>query len=164
MKQLKGYENLYSIDESGNVFSIRRNRLLKQYLSFKFKGLSYYVYTLSVNSKSKNYTVHRLLAENFIDNPLNLPVVDHINGDTTDNRLENLRWCTLSQNRINSKKASNKTSQYRGVSWSKIKKKWIAQGRINGKVKKLGSFDSEIEASKSYNEYSAKYHGEFVRN
>ncbi len=162
MQPIKGYENLYLIDRQGNVFSIRRNKTLKPYLSFKFSNLFYYSFTFSVGGKRKNHTLHKLLASTFIENPLNLNVVDHINGDTKDNRLENLRWCTLSQNRINSKKAKGKTSEYRGVSWNKDKKKWVAQGRIDGKVVRLGSFNSEIDASNCYNEYAKNYHGDFA--
>ncbi len=164
MQPIKGYENLYLIDKLGNVFSIRRNKMLKPYYSLKFNGLKYYTFTFSVGGKKKNHTLHKLLASTFIENSLKLPVVDHINGDTSDNRLENLRWCTRSQNRINSKKSKNKTSQYKGVCWEKMKKKWVAQGKINGKVVKLGTFNSEIEAYHSYEEYSRKYHGEFARN
>lgn len=57
----------------------------------------YYV----LNIKGKNVNVHRLVAEAFIPNPNNLPVVDHINRIRTDNRVENLRWVGLSENALN---------------------------------------------------------------
>lgn len=53
-------------------------------------------YKLKVNGKGTK--VHRVIAETFLPNPLNLPEVDHINGDKKDNRVENLRWCTSKQN------------------------------------------------------------------
>lgn len=155
MQPIKGYENLYLINKNGEVFSIRRKKMLKPYLSFKFKGLYYYSFVFTSNGNRKNHT---------LPNPLNLSLVDHINGNTTDNRIENLRWCNRSQNRINSKKTTGKTSKYRGVSWDKQHKKWKVQGRIDGKVVRLGSFNSELEASEIYDKYAKKYHGEFARN
>jgi len=50
------------------------------------------------NHIGKNYTVHMLVATAFIPNPENKPCVDHINGDRTDNRALNLRWCTVAEN------------------------------------------------------------------
>jgi len=89
--------------------------------------------------------------------------IDHINGDKLDNRRENLRSATRSQNKMNSGKPKNNTSGYKGVCWYKRGNKWRAQIGINGKLKHLGYFEDKEEAAKAYKKAAEKYHGEFVR-
>ena len=88
-------------------------------------------------------------------------VVDHINHDTLDNRRENLRVCTNSQNMMNSRKYISNTSGYKGVCWVKKSGKWVARISINKKQTVLGYFTCPKEASKAYCAASRKYHGEY---
>jgi hypothetical protein len=79
-------------------------------------------------------------------------VIDHINGDSTDDRLENIRLLTHTENtRAFAKKRDGSTSIYRGVYFCKGKGKWRAQIRVNAKPYHLGRFDSEEEAALAYN-------------
>lgn len=91
-------------------------------------------------------------------------MVDHINGDTLDNRKSNLRLCTNAQNMRNQKRhRDNKTSRYKGVSLKRDCNKYRAQLCTNGKVTHLGYFDSELDAARAYDQAALKYHGEFAR-
>lgn len=89
--------------------------------------------------------------------------VDHINGDPLDNRKENLRVCTRSQNMCNTKINSNNKSGVKGVYWSKDRLKWCVQISIDNKTIPLGRFDNFEEAVKTRLEAEEKYHGEFAR-
>jgi len=74
------------------------------------------------------------------------PELDHIDRDKQNNRIENLRSVTRSENCFNKAKREGMTSKYKGVSWKKANNKWIAQIKINQKVKHIGSFDTQEEA------------------
>jgi len=89
--------------------------------------------------------------------------VDHINGNGLDNRKDNLRFCTSSQNYQNSRKRKNCSSKYKGVWWHKQSKKWQTGIVLNYKNYHLGYFTNEIEAAKAYDLTAAEFFGEFAR-
>lgn len=89
--------------------------------------------------------------------------VDHINGDTLDNRDENLRWATRSQNGANRKKRIDSKSRFKGVSWITANKKWCAQLRHNGKLYRLGNFLLEEDAYRAYSLKAKEVFGEYWR-
>ena len=103
IKNIRGYEGLYIIDSLGNVVSLPKqqgSRFVNQYkiLGTKINRLGYKEVALSKNGKTKTLLLHRLIAIHFVDNPENYPCVNHKNGIKTDNRIENLEWCTRSYN------------------------------------------------------------------
>lgn len=89
-------------------------------------------------------------------------VVDHINNDKLDNRKENLRACTQSQNCANSSKCTDNLSGYKGVYLSRGKY-WIARITYHRKLMHLGIFPTKEEAAIAYNKAALKYFGEFVK-
>ena len=95
MKDVCGYEGLYKVDENGNVFSVRNNKLLKRMM---FPSGYEYVHLCNGKGKTKLFRVHRLVAETFIPNPNNLPEVNHKDGDKLNNNVKNLEWCTNLEN------------------------------------------------------------------
>lgn len=106
-KDIPGYEGLYMISSMGRIKSAYSKRILSLVPS-GHKGKDYYVIALVRNGEKKNFPIHRLVAMAFIPNPLNLPCVDHLNTDRFDNRVENLRWCTYSENNLNPITSSKK--------------------------------------------------------
>ena len=86
---------------------------------------------------------------------------DHKNRNTLDNRRENIRKCTPFQNARN-KKSWGKTSQYKGVSFWSLGKKWKASITFNNNRKHLGFFDSEKDAAHAYDSAANIYHGQFA--
>lgn len=88
--------------------------------------------------------------------------IDHKDNDSLNDRIENLRPATRSQNMANSLLSKNNTSGQKGVSWHKRQRKWIARIMVDRKPIQLGSFDDPIEAKAAYDEAAKKYFGEFA--
>ena len=105
----------------------------------------------------------QILLHRFIINCPEDKVVDHINGDTLDNRKCNLRICTQVDNMKNQKKNIRNTSGYKGVSWNKKSKAWEVSITQNGKRHYLGMYKDKEEAIKVRKEAEEKYFGEYNR-
>ena len=114
---------------------------------------------ISPGEKKIIFSMHREIM-NFPDGQL----VDHRNGNTLDNRRDNLRLATRAQNNCNRRKTKSKTSsRFIGVSFHKLNQRWCANIRHNKKRIWLGYFVSEIDAARAYDAAAKKYHGEFAR-
>lgn len=101
-EDLKGYEKSYQISDSGRIFTKRRligNQIYYgKELVPQLTQDGYLKVTLSGSCRSKKYYLHRLVAIQFIDNPYNLPQVNHIDGNKLNNSITNLEWCTKQEN------------------------------------------------------------------
>ena len=92
MKDIKGYEGHYKINEEGEVFTVKHNRIKK--LKPRISHDGYVWYNLCKEGKQKTCRANRLVAETFIPNPDNKPTVNHIDGNKLKNSVSNLEWAT----------------------------------------------------------------------
>lgn len=112
--------------------------------------------------EGKLYNAHRLMF--LLYNGWLPKVLDHIDGDRSNNKIENLRPATWSQNLQNMKLRPTNKSGCKNVSWSNAKRKWVVQLSINGRQTNLGRFDDLELADLVATEARDKYHGAFARH
>jgi HNH endonuclease/AP2 domain len=126
----------------------------------KFKwhiGGGYAIRTAQNDFKQITVRMHREI----LQAPKGLEV-DHVNKDKLDNRRQNLRLASKSQNARNRGANKNNTSGFKGVSWNKRDNKWQALIRVHLKKKFLGYFDDPTEAAKAYDKAAKELHEEFA--
>lgn len=148
-KEIKGYEGKYIISNYGEIISLPRykqnNSKLqyvepKEILRYVNKNNGYVYVQLWNDAKFKNIRLHKLVAENFIENVDNKPQINHIDGNKENNRVDNLEWCTCKENIQHAYKNNLKTNTQQ----IKIK-------QFDKKHKFIQEFDSLSEASKILN-------------
>jgi hypothetical protein len=117
----------------------------------------------ATNQKVGHLKYNGLFLHRLIMQPDDGFFVDHINGNGLDNRRENLRVVSHSQNMMNSRKPVSNTSGIKGVSWYAKTKKWKAQIAASGKKMHIGYYCTKEEAAKAYAEASRRLHKQFGR-
>ncbi len=141
-----GFEN-YKIHRNGDVENVKTNKILKAFTN----NMGYLNVGLCKDGKVTNMRIHRLIALHFIPNLDNKKCIDHIDRNKQNNNIDNLRWVTCSENRLNTPIFGK--SKFRGVCFNKPTNKWKAQITIDRKQKYLGLYTSEIDAAKAYNDF-----------
>lgn len=102
-RDIKGYEGLYKVSNYGRIKSLERKDCLGRSKKEKILKLSedkdgYLLITLHKNKKVKTFKVHRLVAETFVPNPNNYPIINHKDENKINNHVSNLEWCTVKYN------------------------------------------------------------------
>lgn len=140
--KIKDYEN-YILFSDGRIYNTNTKKFLKGSLDLN----GYVYFRLSKNNKKKRFLGHRLVAEYFLPNPDKLPVVNHKNGIKKDNRIENLEWCSYSENTIHSytineqqkikRSAAFHTFDEEGERWDVVKDYDNYMISTNGRIKNI---------------------------
>lgn len=152
-RPIKDYEKSYLVSNYGNVISIKKGARMLPHLDYK----GYLRVQLSSDGIKKNKKIHRLVAEAFIPNPLNLPEVDHIDTIRTNNIVTNLRWASGSSNTRNRDVCKKASSKYNGVRFSEKTGKYVANIWFYGKTIHLGTFTEEILAALEFNKFCIEH-------
>lgn len=138
-KDIKGYEGLYEISNYGEVWSVRKQMSLTK----KKGSRGYHHISLYKNKKQKQFTIHRLVATHFIDNPFKKPCVNHIDENKTNNHHSNLEWCTHKENlnhgtaierRKETIKSSSKWERYIEIKRKETSKPIVGVSINNGEI------------------------------
>jgi hypothetical protein len=148
IKDIKNYEGIYCVDIYGNVYSYpKRTRKGFRKLKPTLINNGYLQVDLCKDFKIKKYSVHRLIAETFIDNKELKPQVNHINGIKTDNSLENLEWVTRSENQLHSIAIGLRSAKGEKNSQSKLTNKIVLDIFKDKRMYKEISKDFDISIS-----------------
>ena len=165
-KQTVGEFSNYEVSNTGLV----RNKETKKLLKPHKNPLGYKFVRLSNKGKTKKYRVHRLVAFAFLENPENKPNINHLDSNPSNNHVDNLQWCTQSENikyaykhgfkkptlnRLGSKNGSS--SKYFNVHLAKVRQRWIAcvettiEGKlvIKRKIFAISGFETSSQAEKA---------------
>lgn len=117
---------------------------------------------LKTSIKGDKYFNHRIIF--FMHHGFLPPCLDHIDTNKSNNRIENLRPATLSQNQHNAGIRKDNTSGVKGVTWHIGRNKWLGQVWYNGTNNYIGSYDSLSEATTAVHKAREQLHGEFVNH
>lgn len=155
-RAIENYDK-YEVSNVGNVRNKKTGRVLKPGTNEK----GYHTVSLSDENKTlKTLRIHRLVAETFLENLQNKPVIDHIDSNKLNNNVTNLRYATLSENGMNKQINSNNTSGVKGVRYEN--KKWRATIEIDGVKIHIGYYNTMEEAKQARINRANQAFGEFV--
>jgi hypothetical protein len=147
-KIIDGYPE-YSIGTDGTI----QRCLTRRFLKPQTLANGYQIVRLTNNRLIKTLYVHRLVAHAFIPNPLRKPCIDHIDRIKTNNNVDNLRFCTYSENCYNRNRRANSKNKYKYIYPNK-NGKYVVKMRIDKKLKQFGTFNTEKEAVEKSNSIS----------
>ena len=146
-RAVHGYEGLYEVSNTGKV-----RRLNKRGVAHELRLIPSHLYfrvDLSRDGKVKHFQVHRLVATAFLDKPANRDYIDHINGNGRDNRVENLRWCTMKENNNNPITRARRQATQRVISTKPERRQQLAYANRCSVAARIRSVQC-IESGETY--------------
>lgn len=156
-KKIKEFEG-YEISNFGNVKSISKQ--LKNRYGFYYSkekiltsNIGYQGYRFQ-KIQNKTFSIHRLVAEYFLEKVQDKNIVNHKDLNVLNNNVNNLEWVTNRENVHHYENSQNRSSKYIGVGWDKNRNKWKSAIKIKGKTINLGRFENELDAYKKYLDYA----------
>lgn len=176
-KPIKDYEGLYEISNFGNVRSLDRVVICKDGRKFPIKGKNKTVYknrngylqvNLNKNNKLVHKEIHRLIAESFIENKNNLPIVNHIDENQLNNDISNFEWCSDLHNSLHSrhkligliKKCKTNTGEHHITKCKHGKKIYCVTFKVYGKncIARFSNLDEALAyRNRKIDEIEKKY-------
>jgi hypothetical protein len=148
----------YEVTNLGNVYNINSAERLRG----KIDKDGYIELHLKKDGKGYYRRIHRLVAMAFIPNPENKPMVDHIDGNKKNNKKENLRWCTATENSHNTGKNIRNTSGVKGVKYLVKHNVWVADIKVDGISVRIGTFKTKEDAAQARINKANEVFGEFT--
>lgn len=152
-KNIVNYEELYEVSNLGNV----RRKGKNSYLKFDVSPTGYCRVTLSKEGKVKKFLVHRLVLESFSTNPLNKPFVNHIDHNPLNNNLNNLMWCTASENMQHSVAAGRQLKVQKNIT------QLAAKANMNAALNKYSEYLNKSINGRTLLSFERKKAGSRVR-
>jgi len=159
LPDVKYLRYLFNYQEGKLFWAISRGNVLKGDRTGSVRGKGY----RSLGIDGIRYFEHRVIWSWHYGAIPEGYQIDHFNGNKQDNRIENLRLATHSDNSSNCGITRTNTSGHKGVSWCREKRRWVAAISINGKTINLGRYNDKGDAAKAYIEASVIHRGEFAR-
>ena len=161
-RAVPGYEGLYEVSNKGNVKSLIKNKIIKCFIN----RCGYRLVGLSKNGIRKKITIHRLVAQVFIPNPDNLPEVNHLDEDKSNNSVDNLEWCDRKYNNnygtanIRRRETLIKNGYCTGLSREEYYKKWREEHKDYHKK----WLENNKDYHKKWRENNKDYHKEYYQD
>ena len=151
----------YQVSNFGNVRNKIRGNIIKPIINIKNKKTGYKCLQVNISNTEgiqRHKSIHKLVADAFLENPENKEMVDHIDGITSNNNFSNLRWATRSENMLNknNKIRTDNTSGERNIYFVTQKNKWTFNHCIEGKQISCGFYNTmeEAKAAKETGNYN----------
>ncbi len=142
-----GYEGVYEVSRDGEVYRVGRacGATVGKKLKPQLSNSGYLYVNFWLNGVRTTHSVHRIVAKAFLENPNNLPEVNHLNGIKTDNRVGNLEWCDRSRQMQHAYRVLGRVASWKGkVSPNKGKPKPAGAGKPNRLVRGTNLKTGEI--------------------